>query len=167
VKYDRITDRIMADYYGVRPPPMACVSATLLLKLPRSDVTEDSIGHARRMLRDLRFNPQRHLPAEGALTGLLERREAVVRRSSGLRRDHRLDRDARRQAFDEIRALSAVLLDTRPEVTQACEAELARAEAELASNKVARSREYFFGLHSDEELEALCGALPDVGDFGV
>jgi len=167
VKYDLITDRILADYYGVMPPPMACVSATWLLDLPRSDATEDSVGHARRILRDLRCNPQRHLRAEGELTDLLERREAAVRRSSDLRRDHRLDRDARREAFDEIRAANAVLLGARPEVTQAYEAELARVEAGLASNKVDRGREYFFGLHSDEALEALCGALPDVGDFGV
>jgi hypothetical protein len=62
-KYDRISDAIIADYFGLEPPEMACVSATLLLDLPRPSTTPETIRGLRRSLRDLEWNPQRTLPS--------------------------------------------------------------------------------------------------------
>ena len=47
-KYDRISDAIIADYYGIPPPHMACVSATLHLSLPASGATPESFRSLRR-----------------------------------------------------------------------------------------------------------------------
>jgi hypothetical protein len=45
--------------------------------------------------------------------------------------------------------------------------ELEQTERRLHDNQAAMSREYFFGLHSDQALKGLCDALPAPGDFGV
>ncbi|UCF34503.1 MAG: hypothetical protein JSV78_04215 [Phycisphaerales bacterium] len=166
-KYDRISNRIMADYYGVTPPPIACVSATLLVDLPHSDATAQSAAQLRARLRDVRFNPQRHLPVNGDLRGLVARRAAAVRQSIQLRRNRPSDHSARRGAFNEIRAASQAILNARREVIQQFYGELKEAQRRLHDHQAAMSREYFFGLHSDRALEDLCDALPAMGDFGV
>jgi hypothetical protein len=60
-KYDRISDAIIADYFGLEAPEMACVSATLLLDLPQTSTTPETIRDLRRSLRGLEWNPQRAL----------------------------------------------------------------------------------------------------------
>lgn len=166
-KYDRITDRIIADYYGLLAPQMACVSATLLLDLPRKDVSSATVSALEHVLHDLRFNPQRHLAVTPDTLPLLRRREAEVRRSRVLRASDPLNRSARRGAFDGIRAASRALLEARPDLVPAAEEHLARARRDLSHNDVALSREFFFGLHTSESLQLLTNALPDVGAFRV
>jgi hypothetical protein len=166
-KYDRISNRIMADYYGVTPPPIACVSATLLVDLPHSDATAQSAAQLRARLRDVRFNPQRHLPVNGDLRELVARRAAAVRQSIELCRKRPADHAARKRAFDEIRAATQAILTARPDLIQRLCAELEQRQRRLQDDQAARSREYFFGLHSDQALEDLCDALPAAGDFGV
>lgn len=166
-KYDRITDRIIADYYGIRPPTMACVSATWLLDLPRSDVSSAAVKLIRSDLRDIRYNPQRHLEPGPELEPVLKNRAASVARSIGLRKNSPFDRTARRMAFDGIRAANASMLRLRPGAIPTRESDLVRALSGLDSNRVALSREFFFGLHTDNALGQLLQTLPCVADFRV
>jgi hypothetical protein len=166
-KYDRVSNRILADYYGVTPPPIACVSATLLLDLPHHEATPQAAAQLRAELRDVRFNPQRHLPPNGDVKELVARRAAAVRQSIQLRRNCPSDHAGRKRAFDEIRAASQAILTARPDVIQRLCVELEQTERRLHDNQAAMSREYFFGLHSDQALKGLCDALPAPGDFGV
>jgi len=76
-KYDRISDAIIADYFGIEPPEMACVSATFLLNLPQANgphsgpykcsTTLETIRGLRRSLRDLEWNPH-HAPPPASPT---------------------------------------------------------------------------------------------------
>ncbi|GAG44924.1 unnamed protein product [marine sediment metagenome] len=166
-KYDRISDAIMADYYGVRPPHMACVSATFLMDLPTRAATAESVRRLRHGLRDLEYNPQRHLQPGPDLEPLIERRGQAVRRSIEVRESQPGNRTARSAAFRDIREISASMLALRQGVAKARRAELAQALRDLKENEITRGREYFFALHSRKRLERLTRALPGEEDFRV
>ncbi len=166
-KYDRITDLLIEDYFGVIPPAMACVSATLWLDLPHHDVSSVSLGQQQRRLRELRYNPQRILSAEPDLAKLIEARARAVRRSDKLRSTARGQHLERRAVFEEIRGLNEHMLAAHPELLHAAEQRLQRTRAQLEENHVAAGREYFFALFDGATLQGLCGALPPTHEFRV
>src|SRR5207253_3972930 len=65
-KYDEVTDAIIRDYFGIEPPAYQVLSATLHLPLPGFPSTDDDVKRAERRVRDLTWNPQRHLKSEVA-----------------------------------------------------------------------------------------------------
>ena len=166
-KYDRITDRIIEDYYETAPPAYACVSATLRLGLPVPEISEDEVKRHAHALRDLNFNPQRHLTATPETSDLLRQREEAVRLACELASTSPRDREARRGAFAHIRVSSQILLKRRPEVRQRALRRLEQARHQLQQYRIAADREYFFGLHDRRDLAQLTAALPQVGDLGV
>lgn len=166
-KYDRISDVIVADYYGLTPPHMACVSATLHLDLPspRSDIAE--LRRRKNTLRDLRFNPQRNLPSDKELMPLWEQRSQEVHVSRGLRETDPGNRNARRRAFERIRNLNKEALALRPSAVIEREDDVRQAAQDLQQYEIVRNREYFFALYDRSRLETLLAALPSEGQFRV
>ena len=166
-KYDRITDALIRDYFGVTPPAMACVSATMRLDLPRHDATADRVREARCRLRDLRYNPQRHIAVDGETAGLLRQRAEAVALSRSLRSEHPTEHARRRPAFETIRKLNDRVLALRPQVTERLEREVWEIERHAQENAIAERRDFFFALFSREVLEMLITRLPGAGDFGL
>jgi hypothetical protein len=166
-KYDRISDAIMVDYYGVTPPHFACVSATMRLDLPGYATTAEAVRRLRHAVRDLRFNPQRNLASCPDLADLTGRRAAAVSRTAELRETNPRDHAARRAVYCEIREINAAMLKARPEVLSGQLDALKRARDELQQNQIALGREYFFGLYDRPALERLLDALPAKPDFRV
>lgn len=165
-KYDRISDRIIRDFFNIVPPPFACVSATLRLDLPTRDVTKNSIAALRQEIRDWTWNPQRHLSALPGLGEVLREREAAVALQTTLR-ERRASRVDRRRTFDAIRRSTRSILDRAPNPFPALEDHLNRALRELDQDRIATDREYFFALHSRSALERLATTLPATADFRV
>ncbi|MHC4696472.1 MAG: hypothetical protein ACYTFA_07010 [Planctomycetota bacterium] len=159
-KYDRISDSIIADYYGLAPPHMVCASATLHMSLPARATTSDDVRRLRHELRDLRYNPQRHVPENPEAALWIERRVEAVSRSIELRTSASRDREARHHVFTRIREISAALLASQPGMLAAKQAGLAAALRNLQETKIALGREYFFGLYDTQSLEELTQALP-------
>ena len=166
-KYDRISDRIMADYYRVSPPHMACVSATLRLDLPYREVTPSDVARLRHGLRDFQFNPQRHVTNRPELGALIDRRAAAVEIADRLRTHEPRNRKARREAFEEIRRATSAIVDGAQSDWEGKRSDLANATMELEQASIAQGREYFFGLFPEEALQKLVDALPRAGQFRV
>ena len=166
-KYDRISDAIIADYFGIEPPEMACVSATLLLDLPRTSTTPETIRDLRRSLRDLEWNPHRNLPQGAALATLVEQRERAVRRAVELRETAPHNRSARRATFLEIRGLNRRFGTSRSGELANRGAELQQALDDMHQKRIALGREYFFSLYARSALEELLAALPRTSEFRV
>ena len=61
-KYDEVTDAIIRDYFRIEPPAYQVLSATLHLPFPHSPRPPNEVARLERQLRDLHWNPQRHLP---------------------------------------------------------------------------------------------------------
>ncbi len=163
-KYDRITDRIIERYFDLPAPRMACVSATLRLNLPRFDVDEDALRVARHRVRDWFWNPQRHVEEGDAAMALIERRKQAVRSGEEFKSTG-ADRRERERVYREIHACNRLLRDLEPAREAFLRQKVNHVLDMLASNIVSEGREYFFCLHSDEELRMLADRLPPVAAF--
>ena len=166
-KYDRITDTLIHDYFGVAPPAMACVSATLRLDLPRTAVAADALPTARRRLRDVQFNPQRYVPADPATAELVQQRTRAIGDADALRAAHRERHAERRQAYQAIRACNARLIARHASVVTQLEHDLQTVDAQVQMNAVAYRRDYFFALFSRPALEKLLERLPARSEFAL
>ena len=65
-KYDELGDAVARDFFGVEPPPFLTLSMTLRLGLPADPTAPDRLKSLDRRIRDLQFNPERHLEALSA-----------------------------------------------------------------------------------------------------
>lgn len=172
-KYDRISDLIIADYFGIAPPPYGCVSATLVPEwLPSSDRSPDANALIARE-RESRFNPQRTLTralsgggvAPAAFDQWLGRRAEAIGLSTRLRRTAPRDRTERRRAFDLVREANGALHRALMEAGLA-EAGVAKpAPARSRWAPLSHARELFLGLHTRQSLEKLLDRLPGVEAF--
>lgn len=159
-KYDEVTESFLQAWLGARLPPGGCVSATLLL--PLADALPDGIDlrTARHAARDVRFNPQRYLPAAPA--ALLAERARLIERSEELRATRRDDRSARREVWEQLNAINAELVASDGGTTRAdLDAAVARARELAAQRAVAQDREFFYVLHPADSLRALVERVED------
>lgn len=165
-KYDRITDRIMGDFFQLTPPPFACVSATLHLDLPRSDGSRESVQALRQEMRDWTWNPQRQVAPTPELAAILRRRENLVKLSTSLR-EGRGSGAERRRAYESIRQCNRAILEHKPDPVPAIQRRLDEALSGLDQDRIATGREYFFALYDRPALERLMATLPASADFRV
>lgn len=150
-KYDEVTDAIIRDYFGIDPPAYQVLSATLHLPLPGLPATDGDAKRADRLVRDLHWNPQRHLPeanfARPEVAELVRERERVVAAEPPAG-----DRAARREWFRRLQQLTERL---RPYVFKQlapAKANLVRSRVEAESNAVLRRRDYSWVLYPEETL---------------
>ena len=146
-KYDELGDEIARRFFGIEPPGFLTVSMTLWLGLPSGPATPDDLAGVERGLRDLRFNPDRHLsePASDEIRSLVRAKQAALSTSAATRRERKVRRLAIRQSNEAlqpaVRDLYDGLISRRSEI-----------QGRLRSNRVARNREFSSVLHSEERL---------------
>jgi len=145
-KYDEVTDAIIRDYFGIEPPAYQVMSATLHLPLPGFASTDDDVEQAARRVRDLYWNPQRHLPP-GSASDLLASKTALAENEPPTT-DH-----AARKAW--FRALQLATERLRPRVAAQlpeAEVELEHLRVEVAANGVLQRRDYPWVLYPEATL---------------
>jgi hypothetical protein len=151
-RYDEVTDAVIARFYGVDPPPYLIVSGTLRLPLPTYPARPDDARRLAREIRDLEWNPQRHLDPQTVDQAARERlaaRQEWVKHEPG-------DHEGRRQRCLEIRRLNAELAPLLEADRQRLIQQLQHVRAELAANKVLRRRDWAFCLYPEKELRDFC-----------
>lgn len=144
-RYDEMTADFARRFFGVELPCACCVSATLLLPLPRFGVGRRELAALRHARHDLQYNPQRYL--HGLPEDLLRRRDELIQRAIQLRQQRPPDRLARRETFLQIRAVNRELLDYDTQALRNLERQWQALEQRGRSDEVAADREYFFALH--------------------
>jgi hypothetical protein len=149
-KYDELTDELLRRFYGIEPPGFLVLSATLLLPFQGFSATKDRCRQLAQDLRDLRWNPQRHLepPLDGRAVELVAAREALLSRD-GLPLGGR-------ERYYELRRITEEL---QPFVRQSFERTqdaVHRCEQELRTNTVLRRRDYGFCLYLEAQLRPFC-----------
>jgi hypothetical protein len=150
-KYDELTDVLLLRFFGVQAPRFLVLSATLLLPLTTFDITVDQERRLRNLLRDLQWNPQRHLPPETSGTALARARA----RAELLDRDP-LSPPVGRERHLALRHLTAELQPLVADVAVQRQAELERVQAQLRANAVMRRRDFAFCLYPAELLRPFC-----------
>lgn len=149
-KYDELTDELLRHFYGVEPPGYLVLSATLLLPFAEALARPRDGRPLHRELRDLDWNPQRHLEAgDAAVAALLARKREWVARDPA-------DRAGRRERFRELQRLTRAL---RPFVAGRADElrrRAARCAREVETAAVLLRRDYAFCLYPEATLRPFC-----------
>jgi hypothetical protein len=150
-KYDEVTDAIIRDYFGLKSPAYQVLSATLHLPLPGFPATADDVERAERLVRDLTWNPQRHLTPEN-----LARPEVIAllaeRAAAAANEPPYSEHAARREWFSDLRDATQSLRPFVAAQLAGAEVGLTRARAEVRANAVLRRRDYAWVLYPEETL---------------
>lgn len=147
-KYDEVTDAIIRDYFGIEPPAYQVLSATLHLPLPAFPSTADDLTRAERRVRDLQWNPHRHLSAEQLanpdVLALVATREELVANKPPY--------GARREWYRTLHATTERLRVFVAGEFPHAEAELRRVRNEVGANAILHRRDYPWVLYPEETL---------------
>jgi hypothetical protein len=149
-KYDELTDALIRDFYGFEPPGYLVLSATLLLPLPGQPARPEGCRDLAHELRDLRWNPQRHL-ADGDATAadLARQKRAWIERQPA-------DWRERRERFGALRELTRRLEPYVAGREQELGQTLVECARQVETNAVLERRDYAFCLYPEAELRAFC-----------
>jgi hypothetical protein len=159
-KYDQVTDRLIETFFGLAPPGIMVLSATLYLPVPRPHASNEDLRAIRRELRELTYHPEKYLPAEFLLGGsaiagaaaLVEEKQRWIR--APVTRENAYARwNSLRRINDELQPWVA---QRRQEVLE-LQSQMQRA---LRHEKVLGSREYSFCLYPETYLREFLSALP-------
>ncbi len=152
-KYDEMMEEFAGPFFGAELAPACCVTATVRLPLPHSDVRWLDIAAARHQARDLRYNPQRHL--QSVAGALHAERAQLVRRALELRDHAARDHDSRRATFQAIRHVNQRILEADPWRAAQYDERVHTLEAQWRLDRIALDREYFYALHTQDTLAKL------------
>jgi hypothetical protein len=153
-KYDELTDEIIRRFFGVEPPEYLVLSATVLLPLPSFPATPDHCRRLARQLRDLHWNPHRHLTdsqdAE-AMAGSLTANQLAAQKSEWILR-HPSGAQARRERFLALRALTNQLNKLLANREERARQELRQCHRQIQANAILQRRDYAFCLYPEALL---------------
>jgi hypothetical protein len=156
--YDELTDELMRRFYGCEPPHYLVLSATRLLPLPRAAATANDCRRLRHELRDVHYNPQRHLDdlsADAHLSELARRKHEWIARQPATSAECR-------ERFRTLRRLTEELrhpLRTREEQLRR---QWFDCEQQLRINAVLGRRDYSFCLFPECVLRPFCRQFLDI-----
>jgi hypothetical protein len=152
-KYDELTDEIIRRFYVFEPPGYVVLSATLRLPLPAFPVQAEELRRLTQSVRDLHWNPQRHLtngsaadPRAMALAN--EKANWIARRSQTA--------PERRERYQILQQLTAQLRPYLAGQEKRTQQELRRSETQLQINAMLQRRDYAFCLFPEEMLRPFC-----------
>ena len=128
------------------------VSATLRLPIDRARVSDDDHRQTRRLLRELDYNPQRHVDrTEASRQGELDKMEQLVKSKQRWVQTAQTHENARERHQEIIRVNASL----QPWVAGKRSELIARQEkiaADLRTEAILSSREYAFCLYPEEIL---------------
>jgi hypothetical protein len=160
-KYDEMTDRLIARFFGIAPPGLLALSATHQLPFAGGiEAAPVSVSSVRQRLRALDFNPERSLAAADTerARGLLEEKQSLVaeqhrvdageRLGSSRREHHRRGMSRFRRLQELNQQLRELAAGQRDELLR----ELDQARAGWERQRILRNREFSFCLFPEETL---------------
>src|SRR5262249_38090441 len=147
-KYDELTDEVLRRVYRIKPPAFLILSATLLLPFPRQPCTDADFRRLSHALRDLAWNPQRHLPEHPAAEALrlAQEKKRLMEGSAGDGREryHRL-----REITGRLRAFLA-------KEEQALQQKVAFCRQQREANQILGRRDFAFCFYPEAGLHEFC-----------
>lgn len=156
-KYDEITDRLIAEFWGLPVPAYWTVSGTLHLPLGSYPISTADLERGRRHLWDLQWNPTRAL---GDVP------DAEVRRQSDefrqLLTQPAVDRASRRARHRELSRIKLALAPWTRERLPEAKHHVEEVSQQLAANRILQDREYSYVLYPPDKLHRFLTSEPVV-----
>jgi len=156
--YDELTDAVMRRVYGLKPPGFLVLSATLLLPFPHNDRSAEDCRRLSHALRDLAWNPQRHLPADAneEIRMLAHEKKFLIEQTGG---------DGRTR-YHRLRELTGRLRSLLGEQEEALRQQVSLCHKQVEANQVLGRRDYAFCFYPEALLREFCRDFlsPRTGD---
>jgi hypothetical protein len=159
-KYDELTDAIIRDFYQLEPPDFLVLSGTLQLPLPVFPGRRTDQEQLASEIRDLYWNPQRHLseiseeygPAKMEVSQIRpDACDLIAKKKEWI--DHQPKTTVeRRKRFEIIRELTNQLRPSVRDQERHIRERLEKCELEVHANAILQNREYAFCLHPEKTL---------------
>lgn len=143
-KYDELADAIMARHFGVTPPAFLVLTGTLRLPLPTFSATEKDERAAWRLMRDIHWNPQRHLPPDAEDWQDMFDAKMELAAAGNV--------NPPKVRFAEMRRLTERMRTRVTDVEAAARTRAERTSAEVAATDVLRRRDYAYCLFPESKL---------------
>lgn len=152
-RYDRVTDAVIAGYYGIVPPRYAVASMTLLLPFGAHVVTGDEVAVLAQQLHRLEHNPDAMLDyLEFDDEDEYRRVRALADRKASMVDAIGQDGADKKAIGAQIRAVNAELADMLQPVVLETRDRLERAKAAQAAAEVLTDRTYPYCLWDPREV---------------
>lgn len=161
-KYDLMTDRIVARFFGLPAPYFLTMSATVQLPVPGLPVDHEDENRLKRQLRELEYNSDRNLPLElsAEQRALVAEKQTLVAEQNAVRSAVRRPESSRSRhagsgydRFQRLQEINRRLAGFTQGDRRRIEEELSRTRQQLAANAVLHDREYAFCLFPPEKLQ--------------
>ena len=172
-RYDEMTNRILARFYGVHPPDFLTLSATVFLPLALPfDAAPADVSCLKAKLRDLQHNPQRYLTAEqaDAASALVSEKQQLIEQQNAAQIYPGTDsKNAGRDGEHRYRRLPRInraLASFTATQQNAVRTEIREIEQQIEANTVLKCREFSFCLYPAERIETMISALHQQLDPG-
>lgn len=156
-RYDEVTDAIIREFYQVEPPGFLTLSGTLRLPLSSYPVEEQDCQRLQHLIRDLQYNPQRHLLGLGAqpvLADLVAQKEGWMHRPAktveGRQKKHRA-----------LRFLTQQLQPFVEEQVALARQRLKDCRRQHRVNEMLRRRDYAICLFPESTIRDFCQQFLD------
>jgi hypothetical protein len=148
-KYDEVTDDVIREYFGIEPPEYMVVSGTLRLPFPAFPCTPAERHRLQRGLRDLQWNPERHLsPSDPKVADLVAEKDRWRAKAPQ-------DKAGRRERFRRLQQINLLLREPLPASLLETQRQwLDQCDQEMRANDILRRRDYAFVLHPEETLRS-------------
>lgn len=154
-RYDRVTDGVIREYFGVEPPRYAVVTATLHLPLGafKTDAERQAL---QRQILEMRHNPERVLPSPSAEERVLieEKWRLIAALDGGA-----MSRRERRQATQQIREINDRLAQALNHDRAVAEQRLADLASGTGAVAAATHRGYPFCFFPPSAVDELISSI--------
>jgi hypothetical protein len=152
-RYDAMTDQLCTQLFGLEAPQFLTVSATLYLPLGGPfAATEATLRDLNHKIRDLTYNPDRHLNQVPAAAALIAGKNELLAAARALRDSNQLRGQLKPDQHRQLTSIRAALQVHTGALRAEYEAARATIRAQLAANALVRNREYAFVLYPEEQV---------------
>jgi hypothetical protein len=170
-KYDEMTDRIIARFFGIAAPKFLTLSATLHLPLGETlKTTQGDLTQLIRQRRDVHNNPDRYLNSqqrEQCLPLLEEKQRLIAQQhaahtTSHTRRERRLAAKSNHDRYQSLIETNRELFGSTHDFLAVLDQTISRTRDELAANSILENREYSFCLFPEDKLKPFMTSLDSI-----
>lgn len=149
-KYDEMTDQLCERLFGLPAPGYLTVSATLYLPLGGPhDVTEIQWREINHKVRDLTYNPDRHLSDTPANRILIEEKSRLITAAADQRAAKQLRGHLSSASHRRLAEIRKELSSQTAAVRSRYELSRSTLQAQRTANSLIRNREYSFVLYPE------------------
>ena len=163
-KYDQVTDALIQRFFGLRPPGILVLSATIQLPVPAPRVTAEDARAIDRRLRELTWHPDRCIPRKPCPGRCDALREVVAAKNRWIETPTTPENG--RTRWREIRRINGALQAWLTELRQQLLNRKSEIATALRAEAILASREYSFCLYPSQVLRdffSSVGAPASVG----